>query len=115
MTQTTQLPRPVLIRMLARMRRFLLKRVRNWRQRHQHPFNLAIHAIGIPLTVLGVVLLFSHPWYCGAGTFVLGYALQFAGHAVEGNAPGEWIALRKLLGWCGVAHPPTSLDPGARR
>jgi hypothetical protein len=114
MTQTTQTSRPLVIRVLARIRRFLAKRLRNWRQRHQHPFNFAIHLIGIPLTVLGVFLLFTHPWYFGVGSFVVGYGLQFVGHAVEGNDAGEWIAVKKLLGLPGVATSPASGEPAPR-
>ena len=52
--------------------RFLRRRLRGWKLRHQLPFNFAIHLIGIPLAVSGVVLLFFLPWYWGAGAFVLG-------------------------------------------
>ena len=35
---------------------------RRWRERHQHPFNFAVHLLGIPLAVSGVVLLCVLPW-----------------------------------------------------
>jgi hypothetical protein len=72
-----------------------------WRERHQHPFNLVCHAIGIPLAVAGVVLLFVLPWddwYWGVGAFVAGYVFQYIGHRVEGNDVGEWAAIKRLLG-----------------
>src|SRR5262245_35175130 len=74
-------------------RRPLRRALRHWRERHQHPFNFAIHLVGIPLAVAGVVLLFVLPWeewYWGAGAFVFGYVLQWLGHVVEGNDVGEW-------------------------
>src|SRR5262249_60090879 len=77
---------------------FLRKALRNWRERHQHPFNFAIHLLGIPLAVSGLVLLFFPPWYWGVAALVAGYALQFAGHQVEGNDVGEWAAVKRLLG-----------------
>jgi hypothetical protein len=78
--------------------RFLRKVLRNWRERHRHPFNFAIHLIGIPLAVAGVVLLFFTDWYWGVGAFVLGYLLQWIGHLVEGNDLGEWAGVKRLLG-----------------
>jgi hypothetical protein len=81
------------------LRRRPLRRIlRNWRQRHRHPFNFWIHLIGIPLAVVGVVLLFVTDWYWGILALVVGYALQFWGHAVEGNDVGEVIPIKKLLG-----------------
>ena len=83
--------------------------MQNWRERHQHPFNFGIHLIGIPLAVLGVVLLFTLPWYhwyWGVSAFVLGYILQFIGHCVEGNDLGEWAGIKRLLGWPYVAIAP---------
>jgi hypothetical protein len=90
-TQTTpHRGRPVL--------RFLRKVLRNWRERHRHPFNFVIHLIGIPLAVVGVLLLFFTDWYWGVGAFVLGYLLQWIGHLIEGNDLGEWAGIKLLLG-----------------
>jgi Protein of unknown function (DUF962) len=84
---------------------FLRKALRNWRERHQHPFNFAIHLLGIPLAVSGLLLLFFLPWYWGVGALVFGYVLQYAGHAVEGNDVGEWAAIKRMLGlrYVGIA------------
>jgi hypothetical protein len=84
---------------------FVRKRLGRWRERHVHPFNFAIHLIGIPLAVTGVVLLFFQPWYWGVSFFVAGYLLQYIGHCVEGNDVGEWAAIKRLLGlpYVGVA------------
>jgi uncharacterized membrane protein YGL010W len=76
----------------------LRKVLRNWRERHRHPFNFAIHLIGIPMAVTGVVLLFFLDWYWGVGAFVLGYVLQWIGHLVEGNDVGEWAGIKRMLG-----------------
>ena len=78
-------------------RRPLRRALAHWRERHRHPFNFAIHLLGIPLAVLGVVLFLSLPWHewCwGVGAFVLGYVLQFLGHLAEGNDVGEWAAIK---------------------
>jgi Protein of unknown function (DUF962) len=74
------------------------KILRNWTERHQLPLNRWLHLLGIPLAVAGVVLLFYLPWYCGAGTLVLGYVLQYLGHQAEGNDVGEWAAIKGLFG-----------------
>ena len=70
----------------------------NWRERHQHPFNHAIHMVGIPLTLIGLASLLVLDWPWSLSLFVLGYALQFIGHWVEGNDVGELIPIKRLLG-----------------
>jgi hypothetical protein len=93
--------------------RFLKRRLQGWRLRHQLPFNFYIHLIGIPLAVLGVVLLFVLPWYWGVGAIVLGYLLQYVGHRAEGNDVGEWAAIKRLLGlpYVGIAPRWNPEDP----
>jgi predicted membrane channel-forming protein YqfA (hemolysin III family) len=95
-------------------RRPLRRILHNWRERHQVPFNFWIHLVGIPLTVVGVVLLFGLPWkqwYWGVGVFILGYVLQFIGHRVEGNDMGEWAGIKRLLGLPYVAIAPARQEP----
>ena len=73
--------------------------VRNYRERHRHPLNQVLHGVGVPLTfvVSAVLLLQERPWWA-LGCFVAGYALQFAGHAIEGNDAGEVVLAKRLLG-----------------
>jgi hypothetical protein len=78
--------------------RFVRKALRNWRERHRLPFNFAIHLVGIPLALAGVVLFFLTDWYWGLGALALGYGLQYLGHRAEGNDVGEWAAVKRLLG-----------------
>jgi len=77
----------------------------NWRERHRHPFNFAIHLLGIPIAVTGFVLLFIWPWW-GLGGLVLGYLLQWIGHRVEGNDVGEWAGIKRMLGLSYVSIAP---------
>jgi uncharacterized membrane protein YGL010W len=101
---TTPIPDPL-------RRRPLLRMLRNWRVRHQHPFNFWIHLIGIPLAVAGAVLLFVPGWLSwGIGGLILGYLLQYVGHRVEGNDVGEWAAIKRLLGL-----PYVSISPRFQR
>jgi hypothetical protein len=72
--------------------------LRNWLERHRHPFSFCIHLIGIPMTVVAIGLACLGEWWWALGLFVGGYALQFWGHAVEGNDAGEWAAVKRLLG-----------------
>ncbi|MEI6633335.1 MAG: Mpo1-like protein [Chlamydiota bacterium] len=68
-----------------------------WAARHMNRINLVLHAVGIPLTVAAIpALLFRDPRLT-AGLFVCGYALQFVGHAIEGNKSGEQMLCEKLI------------------
>jgi hypothetical protein len=89
--------------------RFLGRRLRSWRERHQLPFNFWIHMVGIPTAVAGTLVLLGllpawllglpwPAWYWGIAAFVLGYLLQYVGHAAEGNDVGEWAAIKRALG-----------------
>ncbi|MFG0335698.1 MAG: DUF962 domain-containing protein [Maioricimonas sp. JB049] len=87
------------------LRRFLV----NYYERHQHPANQLLHLIGLPVTfVVPVILLVEGRYLLAALSFVAGYLLQFAGHAIEGNDAGEVILVKKLLGKPYVAVVPRS-------
>ena len=103
MTQTAESKRFPIARAIIR---FARKALRNWRERHQLPFNFWVHMAGIPLAMSGIVLLFFEPWYWGTGAFVLGYFLQYVGHRAEGNDVGEWAGIKRLLGL-----PTVSISP----
>ncbi len=75
--------------------------VANWLSRHRDPVSFVLHMIGIPPTVLGVVLIpvylaaMSLPvFFLALALFVGGYLVQFLGHALEGSVPGEILLLR---------------------
>lgn len=73
--------------------------VRNYIERHQVLANQLLHLLGVPLTfVVSIVLLTRDEPAWAAGAFVVGYILQFIGHAIEGNDAGETILVKKLLG-----------------
>jgi uncharacterized membrane protein YGL010W len=58
----------------------------NYKAKHQHPLNRLTHSIGIPLIIISLPLFFfSWPW--ALGLFIVGWILQFVGHAIEGNQP----------------------------
>ena len=86
--------------------------VRHWIERHRNPISFILHIIGIPPTILGVLLfsiyvgLFSLPVFIVALVLFLGgYLLQFAGHALEGTNPGEIIYFKRKLGLPYVEFP----------
>jgi uncharacterized membrane protein YGL010W len=87
------------------LRRFLT----NYLERHRHPVNQFLHAIGVPVTfiVSAVCLIEQRPWW-GMAAFVGGYVLQFIGHAIEGNDAGELILFKRLLGKPYVEFGPRS-------
>jgi hypothetical protein len=72
---------------------------RDYLTRHQNPWNRALHVVGVPLTPFLFLYLLVRRRFVGAGAaFVVGYALQWLGHSIEGNDVGEWTVARKLLG-----------------
>ncbi|HKW57305.1 MAG TPA: DUF962 domain-containing protein [Candidatus Acidoferrum sp.] len=54
---------------------------------HSSSWNKFLHGVGIPLIFLGIVFLVLTKWTWGAASFVLGWALLFLGHKIEGNHP----------------------------
>jgi len=75
------------------------KFVINYIERHQHPVNQILHVIGVPLTFLASAYwLFQQHYEWALGAFVVGYILQFVGHAIEGNDAGETILVKRALG-----------------
>src|ERR1041385_2660049 len=58
----------------------------NYKAKHQHPLNRLSHSIGIPLIVLALPVFFF-TWRWALAMFVVGWILQFVGHAIEGNQP----------------------------
>jgi uncharacterized membrane protein YGL010W len=93
--------------------------VSNWIERHRDPVSFALHIVGIPPTILGVLLV--PVWLFGLslsvflvalGSFVGGYLVQFLGHALEGTDPGEVIFFKKKLGWSYVDIAPARRSRG---
>lgn len=58
----------------------------NYKSKHQHPLNKLCHVIGIPMITIALPLFFFR-WRWALAMFVLGWILQFIGHAIEGNRP----------------------------
>lgn len=90
--------------------------IETYRKTHTHPINRLLHTFGIPLIVLSILLvpvdafLFSWKyWPLILTLFVLGWILQFIGHAFEGKPPaffsnpiyllvGVWWWVLKIFG-----------------
>ncbi|HTY49957.1 MAG TPA: Mpo1-like protein [Steroidobacteraceae bacterium] len=74
---------------------------------HHHPFNRFCHTVGIPMIAVSLPLfiaaVFIHGfWPVPLALFVVGWAFQFAGHAVEGKPPEflhDWRFLFVGLRW----------------
>lgn len=71
----------------------------NYAARHRHPANVWLHVLGLPVTfVLPVVLLSQDMFLWSVASFLIGYGLQFIGHAIEGNDPGEVVLVKRAFG-----------------
>lgn len=71
--------------------------IANWLSRHRNPVNFWLHMPGILATLVAIPLAILHYWVLAIALFVGGYALQFIGHAIEGNASGEEMLVRRIL------------------
>ena len=58
----------------------------NYKAKHQHPLNRLTHSVGIPMIVVSLPL-FLFDWRWALALFIIGWILQFVGHAIEGNQP----------------------------
>ena len=67
-----------------------------YREDHQHPVNRTLHTIGIPMIVASLPLMLAAP-PVGITMFVVGWILQFVGHAFEGKAPSFFSDPKYLL------------------
>ena len=81
--------------------------VAQYAESHQHPVNRFCHTFGIPMIALSVPLFLvalavPGVWPLPTGLFVVGWVLQFVGHAVEGKPPEffkDWRFLFVGLRW----------------
>ena len=77
---------------------------------HQHPVNRACHTLEIPLiitalAVFAISIFFHALWPYASGLFVLGWVLQFVGHAFERKQPEffhDWRFLFVGVRWWGA-------------
>ena len=81
---------------------------------HRNPVNRTTHMIGIPIlivTTLAAIIMLD--WRMFVGGQLLGWALQLAGHKIEGNKPallknpsawlmGPLVVLVEMLGGLGL-------------
>jgi uncharacterized membrane protein YGL010W len=90
--------------------------IENYREKHQHPLNKLCHSVGIPMIVVSLPLFFFS-WRWALTPFVVGWILQFVGHAIEGNQPaffknpvylliGPLWLLRRAAAAVGLAKTP---------
>lgn len=96
----------------------------DYKAKHRHPLNRLTHSIGIPMIVVSLPLFFFN-WRWALALFVVGWILQFVGHAIEGNQPAFfrnpiyliigplWIA-RRALAALGLVKPATPNSPAKR-
>ncbi len=92
--------------------------IENYKAKHRHPLNKLTHSVGIPMIVVSLPLFFFN-WRWALALFVVGWALQFLGHAIEGNQPaffrnplylliGPLWLLRRAAALVGIGRPSSS-------
>ncbi len=90
--------------------------IENYKAKHQHPMNKLCHSVGIPMIVISLPLFFFN-WRWASTLFVVGWILQFLGHAIQGNQPaffknpvyllvGPLWLLRRAAAAVGLAKTP---------
>lgn len=67
-----------------------------FRENHQHPGNLALHAVGYVVLARGAVRLLQRRLGSSIMHTGVGLGLLYAGHSIEGNEP--FTAIRALRG-----------------
>ena len=88
--------------------------VDNYKSSHRHPLNKLCHAIGIPMITIAWPLFFFK-WRWALLLFIVGWILQFVGHAIEGNQPaffrnpvyffiGPWWWIRRVAESVGLVR-----------
>jgi uncharacterized membrane protein YGL010W len=97
----------------------------NYKAKHQHPLNRLMHSVGIPMIVISLPLFFFS-WRLALALFVVGWILQFVGHAIEGNSPaffrnpvyliiGPLWLVRRGLQLIGLGRPQAPKQPSVNR
>jgi uncharacterized membrane protein YGL010W len=66
--------------------------VARYARSHQHPVNRTCHTLGIPTILVSIAVSligfrYHKLWGWALGLFVMGWVLQFVGHAFEGKPP----------------------------
>lgn len=56
-------------------------------QEHTTWPNKLLHAVGIPMIFAAVLVAILSFWRLGLALFILGWAMLFLGHSLEGNKP----------------------------
>jgi uncharacterized membrane protein YGL010W len=76
--------------------------IAQYSESHQHPINRLTHTFGIPMILLSLPLFVAGAawhiaFWIALGLFVVGWTLQFIGHAFEGKPPEFFSDWRFLL------------------
>ena len=84
-----------------------------------------MHSIGIPMIVISLPL-FVFTWRIALALFIVGWILQFVGHAIEGNQPaffrnpvylliGPLWLIRRAGQLAGLGKPQAPKQPSVNR
>ena len=71
--------------------------IKKWCARHTDKKNAILHAIGIPMTIIGTGVLCYRRFVTGILLIFLGYVMQVVGHLFEGSEVGEIMLIKSAL------------------
>lgn len=81
----------------------------DYEKNHESTLCKVTHAVGIPMIALSIPLLLVRPKRA-VKFFIIGWILQFVGHAIEGKPPkffeGKEYFLAGLLWWVRLVSAP---------
>lgn len=69
---------------------------REYAEQHQTKLNRRLHLYGRILRIAAIPVVF-YSWKIAIGLFVLGYLIQFLGHAIEGTSPSFFRNPKHLI------------------
>ncbi len=88
--------RPIRESFRSRSERALKLFRQEYSEQHQTKINRRLHVIGRVIRVIALPVAFYN-WKIAIGLFVLGYLIQFLGHAIEGTSPSFFRNPKHLL------------------
>lgn len=82
--------------------------IEEYAEQHQTKINRRLHLYGRIVRVAAIPVVF-YSWKIAIGLFVLGYLVQFLGHAIEGSSPSFFRNPKHLI-FGSISHIVGAID-----